>query len=195
MARYRDLRGKSRSAGTFKTEREAIRAWHKAESDIAVGKVGDPKRGRQAFRRYVEEEWFPNHLIEATTREGYRYVLNRYLIPEFGTMRMVEILPGHVREWVVKLQATGTRPPMIKQCKVVLDAIFTTVPDPATLGMTEPNAVGRSYSHGTTSAYAARRCRCQFCRDAMGLLPGGSAEVRKGQSSRASDCADRRSCW
>ncbi|HCT75225.1 MAG TPA: integrase [Micromonosporaceae bacterium] len=320
MAVYRDLKGKQRSAGTFERKRDANRAWHKAESEIAAGKVGDPKRGRQTFRRYVEEEWFPNHIIEATTREGYTYTLNRYVLPEFGSMRMVEILPGHVREWIVRMQASGTGAPMIKQCKVVLDAILTTAlndqitflhagkgvktppvvkkpkriitaqqfeliydaledntmrllvetdiesglrwgeltelrpkdiefdtgmltvsrvvvqlkakdrpdgvgfvvkpypkdkewrqlklaihlveklkdhiatlglgpddllfelrqptqsrrrtlpeeqPDPATLGLTEPNELGRTYRHGTTSAYTAGRCRCQYCRDAM----------------------------
>src|SRR5262245_44753043 len=111
MAAYRDLKGKQRSAGTFDRKRDANRAWQKAEADIAAGKVSDPKRGRQTFRRYVEEEWFPNHIIEATTREGYGYVLNRYLLPEFGPRKMVEILPGHVREWIVGLQAAGIGAP------------------------------------------------------------------------------------
>jgi hypothetical protein len=39
--------------------------------------------------RYVEEEWFPNHVIELTTRENYRYILNKYVLPELGGMRMV----------------------------------------------------------------------------------------------------------
>jgi hypothetical protein len=34
---------------------------------------------------YVENEWFPNHVIEATTRENYRYILDRYLLPELGS--------------------------------------------------------------------------------------------------------------
>jgi integrase len=124
---YRDLQGRQRSAGVFTGKREANKAWRDAESDQDAGRrIGDPKLGRQRFRRYVEKEWFPNHVIEATTREGYTYLLNRYIVPEFGHMRMREILPAHVRAWVLKLQRQDVRPPTIRQCKVILDAIFTT---------------------------------------------------------------------
>jgi integrase len=41
------------------------------------------------------------------------------------------------------------------------------LPDPATLGLTEPNANGRRYRHGTTTGYGAGRCRCRYCRDAI----------------------------
>jgi hypothetical protein len=87
--------------------------------------MGDPKRGRQTLRHYVEAEWFPNHVIETKTRENYTYLLERYILPELGSMRMVDILPGHVREWIGTLQADhGARPPTIREAKVVLDAIL-----------------------------------------------------------------------
>ena len=35
-----------------------------------------------------------------------------------------------------------------------------TVPDPAALGFTKPNAAGRQYRHGTMSGYNAGKCRC-----------------------------------
>jgi hypothetical protein len=41
-----------------------------------------------------------------------------------------------------------------------------TLPDPDTLGLTDPNENGRQYWHGTTSAYGPGRCRCQHCKDA-----------------------------
>lgn len=41
-------------------------------------------------------------------------------------MRMVDILPFHVREWVVKLQQEGVNPPTIRYCKIIADAAFTT---------------------------------------------------------------------
>ncbi len=39
-------------------------------------------------------------------------------------------------------------------------------PDPAKLGRTDPNAKGKTYRHGTLSAYSAGRCRCEHCRAA-----------------------------
>ena len=43
------------------------------------------------------------------------------------------------------------------------------VPDPNTLGMTEANAAGRKYKHGTLSGYNAGRCRCRHCTDAFAI--------------------------
>ncbi|MBT8224499.1 MAG: site-specific integrase [Dactylosporangium sp.] len=125
-AYYKDARGKERSAGTFGNRKAADRAWQKKEVDLASGKIGDPRRGRQTFYRYVTEEWFPNHQLAATTRQTYTYLLDRYILPELGPMRMVDILPCHVREWTIKLQQEGANPPTIQRCKVIVDAIFTT---------------------------------------------------------------------
>jgi integrase len=123
---YRDVRGKLRSAGTFTTEKQANRAWQKAEVAIASGRIGDPRRGRQRFADYVRVDWFPNHVIERSTRQNYTYVMDRYVVPFFGDLKMVEILPSDVREWIGKMQAEGARPPTIRQCKVILDAVLTT---------------------------------------------------------------------
>jgi hypothetical protein len=69
IAKYRDLRGRKQSAGTFTSKREANKAWQKEEAKVAEGHLGDPRCGRQTFRRYVEEEWLPHHVVEPTTRE------------------------------------------------------------------------------------------------------------------------------
>ena len=113
-ALYRDLKGRQRSAGTFTTQRQADRAWQRAEARVAQGQLGEPGRGRQTFRDYVEKTWLPNHEIEATTRQSYTYILRRHILPEFGPMRMIDILPEHVREWVAGLKAGGVKPPTIR---------------------------------------------------------------------------------
>jgi integrase len=40
------------------------------------------------------------------------------------------------------------------------------LPDPATLGLTDANAAGNQYPHGTTQGYSSGRCRCEYCRHA-----------------------------
>jgi len=123
---YRDLRGHVRSAGTFATKRLADKAWQMAETHAAEGRHTDPRRGRQKFQTYVEDVWLPNHVIELATRQNYTYYINRHLIPEFGLMPMIEILPADVREWVAKLRSEDVSPAIIKYCKTILSAIFTT---------------------------------------------------------------------
>src|SRR5262245_22274328 len=52
----------------FQTRSEADRARYLAEARVAEGRANDPRRGRQTFERYVEDEWLPNHVMEVTTR-------------------------------------------------------------------------------------------------------------------------------
>jgi integrase len=94
---------------------------------MAEGQLADPRRGRQTFQRYVQEKWLPHHVIEPTTREKYTYYLEAHIMPEFGPMRMADILPEHVREWITKMQAKGASAWTIQYCKYsILNSIFST---------------------------------------------------------------------
>ena len=127
IAKYRDARGRKQSAGTFAGKRDANAAWQKAEVRMAEGQLADPRRGRQTFQRYVQEKWLPHHVIEPTTREKYTYYLEAHIMPEFGPMRMADILPEHVREWITKMQAKGASAWTIQYCKYsILNSIFST---------------------------------------------------------------------
>jgi integrase len=44
--------------------------------------------------------------------------------------------------------------------------VLDVLPNPGRLGRTEPNAAGRTYRHGTLTAYTAGRCRCEHCKKA-----------------------------
>jgi integrase len=129
---YRDVRGQIQSAGTFAKERDADKAWQRAEMKIAEGRLSDPRRGRQTFRRYVTEEWLPNHVMEVTTREAYTYQIGKHILPWFGPMRMNEIMPAHVREWVTDLQAKKVSAASIQKVRFILSAIFSAALDDVT---------------------------------------------------------------
>jgi hypothetical protein len=106
-AYYWDVRGHERSAGTFATKKGAVRAWRRAEVRTGEGRFIDLRSGRQPFARYVTQAWLAEHQMEANTRQGYTSVINRYLLPEFGAMRMVEILPSHIRDFLRRLTEAG----------------------------------------------------------------------------------------
>ena len=125
-AYYRDARGKTCVAGTFAKKKDANQAWKMAEVRLAEGRLGDPRRGRQTFQRYVEVEWLPNHVMEATTREGYTYSIYKHIVPWFGPMRMNQIMPADVREWVTHLTNNKVRPSNLRTLKSILSAVFTT---------------------------------------------------------------------
>jgi hypothetical protein len=58
--------------------------------------------------------------------ENYSYYLGKHILPTFGTMRLIEILPVDVREWVTDMKNTGVSPTVIRSCFAILSAIFTT---------------------------------------------------------------------
>jgi integrase len=129
-AYYRDLRGHEVSAGTFARKADADAAWQAAEVNVRAGLRHDPARGRQTFQHYVEAVWLPNHRMELSTRADYTSAIYRHIMWFFGPIKIRDIGPGQVREWITALKARGVSPRRIEYCKSsVLNAIFTTALD------------------------------------------------------------------
>jgi len=55
QALYEDLKGRRRSAGTFKTEKQAAKAGQRAEAIQTVARVPERRLSRQTFKHYVKE--------------------------------------------------------------------------------------------------------------------------------------------
>jgi len=126
-AYYLDIRGQERSAGTFSNRKDANDAWKKAEAGVRAGKQGDPGRGKQTFEAYVLDKWLPHHLLEPGVSGNYKGQIRKHLMPYFGPMKMRDIMPEHVREWVATMKAKGASARTIEYCKrSILNAIFTT---------------------------------------------------------------------
>ena len=126
-AYYLDIRGQERSAGTFPNKKDANDAWKKAEADVSAGKPGDPNRGKQTFQVYALDKWLPHHQLEPGVRSNYLGHIRNHLLPFFGPMKMRDIMPEHVREWVTWMKDKGASPQTIQYSKgSVLNAIFTT---------------------------------------------------------------------
>ena len=126
VAKYRDIRGRKQTAGTFGEEKPAKQAWQDAEAKVREGRGHVLVRGKQQFEPYVRGTWFPNHRLELRTRETYSYYLDKRIIPWFGKMAMREVLPSDVREFVVTLEKQGVKASSIAYCLTILNAIFTT---------------------------------------------------------------------
>ena len=123
---YEDARGKRRSAGTFATRKASDDAWQDAESKVREGRGTALVRGQQNFERYVRDKWFPNHRVELRTRETYHYYLERWVIPWFKHMRLIEVMPDDIREFITDLERQGAKASSIGYCVTILSAIFTT---------------------------------------------------------------------
>ena len=124
---YVDLRGSERSAGTFASEKAADRAWQKAEVELRQGRVGDPARGRQTLRSMSRSDGCPTTCWSRPPGRKYTYYLGAHIFPELGPMRMTDIFPEHIREWISRMQREGQSAWTIQYCKSsILNSIFTT---------------------------------------------------------------------
>lgn len=161
MACYRDARGLTRSAGTFTSRKAATAAGVQAEALLTQGRMRGADVGKLPFRRYVDEVWFPHHVLEPSTREGYRYTLDKHLLPFFGPMRTSSILPSHVRAWVSDRAAAGVSPAMVRHGRIILSAIFTTalndgvVPQHACKGVKTPTVPRKEFRIVTPKQFDA----------------------------------------
>jgi hypothetical protein len=78
VAKYRDIRGRKQTAGTFGEEKPAKQAWQDAEAKVREGRGQVLVRGKQQFEPYVRGTWFPNNppctqsLLEARRRQQAR---------------------------------------------------------------------------------------------------------------------------
>jgi len=87
-ALYRDPSGQQRSAGTFRSERAALRAGRRAESSVETGGWIDQASGRITFGDYVEHVWLPSRHVEISTMAGYRSYLDKHFVPVLGDRTM-----------------------------------------------------------------------------------------------------------
>jgi len=121
---YRDPDGRIRSAGSFKSRREALRSAHREEQKVLAGSWHDSSLGDVTFRDYVETEWLPNKHVEASTRAAYASNLNKHFYPFFGHRRLNRISPTMVQDWVTQAHADGLSPRSIRKYHVLLSSIF-----------------------------------------------------------------------
>ena len=121
---YRDSDGKKRSAGTYTSRREALRAANRQEQKVLAGTWHDASQGEITFFEYVEKEWLPHKHLEVTTRASYVSYLNKQFYPAFGKKKLNKISPSVIQDWVTNAHAEGLSARSIKKYHVFLASIF-----------------------------------------------------------------------
>ena len=195
-AYYRDLRGREVSAGTFARKADADAAWQAAEVNVRAGLRHDPGRGRQTFEHYVEAVWLPNHRMELSTRADYTSAIYRHIMWFFGPMKMRDIGPAQVREWITALTARGVSARRIEYAKnSVLGAIFTTAVEDGVIAA-HPQPPGTDRPGAPQAAPDPHRAAVRRClRGPAGLrcaASGGDGHRDRAAVGRAHRAAGRR---
>ena len=127
QASFQDPNGVRRNASdTFATRAEA-NDWLTVQKSLLVrGEWTDPDRGKVPFAAYAGR-WIDERAgLRPRTRELYRWLSSRYLLPSFGKVHLSEIDPSMVRTWHARLLDSGVSQSMVAKAYRLLRAILMT---------------------------------------------------------------------
>ena len=106
-----DAGGRSRRVSlgpvSLKTVAEARRECHARKAEPEA--TGAPRRAAPLFRDFVEGAWTEAHFegYKPSTRKGVRSVLDRQLLPAFGSKPLDRIAPAHIGRWFDRFSLTA----------------------------------------------------------------------------------------
>lgn len=140
MGIFRDSKGSQRSAGTFPSEVEALKAAKHAEAlanpPAPVILYPDTKRGKVTIAAYGPQ-WLATARLEPTSRESYG-ALMQHVIRGLGTLPVADLTTDHCRRFFRKLESGKLSSATVGHIRTVLrgickaavqDGLLTMVPD------------------------------------------------------------------
>lgn len=104
--RYRDHAGRVHTE-TRRRLVDAERRKSEIEFELANGLWLDPRRGELRLGEWATGWIETRHDLRATTWARLRSTMDRQVLPRFGSVPLVKITNGDVREWVAQLLAQG----------------------------------------------------------------------------------------
>jgi integrase len=130
QASYIAPNGRRRKApSTFATKTDAARWLDQTRASILEGRWRDPILGKLRFIDYAERWIAERPGLRPRTADLYRWLLNRYLTPELGPIRLGDLTPLVVRRWRATLLDEGVSPTMVAKAYRLLRAILNTAVD------------------------------------------------------------------
>lgn len=121
--RYRTPDRRQTDKRGFKTKREAEDFLASVEVSKMRGDWVDPTRARITVGEWATH-WYEAQLhLKQTTLSGYRYSLDRHVLPRWGRFRLADIGHADVQSWVTDLSMT-LAPSTVRQIYLVLAGLM-----------------------------------------------------------------------
>ena len=156
QVRYTGLDGIRRTAPqTFPTKTLARRWLASVEADMVRGVWRNPDAGIGALRSYAVR-WVVERDLSERTRELYRGLLDRQILPFIGDLDLLAITPARVRSWRRDLISTGVGASTVAKAYRLLRALLNTAADDEVIVRTVPHQGRRS---GVDAGTARNRAR------------------------------------
>ena len=104
QARYETTEGKTQSAGTFPTKKQALAAAQEAQVRTRKRNWHDPNSPMPTWGAWVEE-WWPTRAIEPATVKTEGTMLNAHIAPHWRDVPVDKISRFEVQAWATALTA------------------------------------------------------------------------------------------
>src|ERR1035437_7940469 len=91
--------GRLHSAGTFSAKADALAYLSTIEADLRRGAWIDPRAGQITLTTYADEWLERRPDLAVRTRELYRHVLDRHILPSLGQSTLAGLAPSKIRGW------------------------------------------------------------------------------------------------
>lgn len=123
-SRYRSKSFPSTRQG--RTDAQAFRS--EIERRLRIGPLADEITGsKQTLMRFVVDEWWPKYAtprLAPATRSSYEYVLDKWLIPYLGDLRLRDVTRQTINGWVVGIRRDGAGAPTANRALAILQGIL-----------------------------------------------------------------------
>jgi hypothetical protein len=141
MGLYRDAEGRQRSAGSFATKKEALKAATQAENGVEPVKVEavmpSKIRGKVTVASYASK-WLPNHPLSPNARYVYEQMIRKHIVPALGGRVLADVTAADIRAIFRAYEADNTSKALGAKIKTVLSAMFQTAAED---GLIQSNVV------------------------------------------------------
>ena len=122
---YLDLFGKRKVKGGFKTKVEAEAFMVDILSKVQTGTM--PKNNKMTFKEAADifMRLHANKKCKPNTEHGYQGYLKNHLLPYFGKLKLCEITPLAVNEFIAQELETGRKNSTVNKYKKLMSQIFS----------------------------------------------------------------------
>jgi integrase len=114
---------------TFATKGDAGRWLTMIESAMIGGTWIDLERGKLSFQEYGQRWIEQRPGLRPRTVDLYRWLFGRYLRPQLGRIRLIDLNPQQVRQWRHELLSGGVSESMAAKAYRLLRAVLNTAVD------------------------------------------------------------------
>lgn len=139
---YRLPDGRKRSAGTFKTKKNALNEAAKREGEASEPLWRDPRGSTRTWGQW-RDEWWPMRDVENSTLHREATMRTKHIDPRWSDVELADISRHDVRAWAVGLTRNGDSSVSMASARRIANILSASLSAAVDAGILDVNPVSR----------------------------------------------------